>query len=109
MPHRRSIAIGFTCARNRLCTASVELDRSKRLSRNLPRAEHVPITPDMKTSLRLHSLILLALLAPHWAFAAEPDKDSFVPIFDGKTLNGWHASAKTRSEEHTSELQSRQY
>jgi hypothetical protein len=26
---------------------------------------------------------------------AKPDKDGFVPLFDGKTLEGWHVSAKT--------------
>jgi hypothetical protein len=49
----------------------------------------------MKTSLRLHFLTILALLSSQWALAAEPDKDGFAPIFDGKTLNGWHASTKT--------------
>jgi len=27
--------------------------------------------------------------------AAEPDELGFVPLFDGKSLNGWHISAKT--------------
>ncbi len=63
--------------------------------RNLTKAEQGPITPDMRTSLALHSLTILALLTSHWTLAAEPDKEGFVPIFDGKTLNGWHASAKT--------------
>jgi len=27
--------------------------------------------------------------------AAEPDEHGFVPLFDGKSLNGWHISAKT--------------
>jgi hypothetical protein len=49
----------------------------------------------MRTFLKMPVLIILALLASRWALAAEPDKDGFVPIFDGKTLNGWHASAKT--------------
>jgi hypothetical protein len=62
---------------------------------DLTKAEQGPITPDMRTSLGLHSLTILALLASHWTLAAEPDKEGFVPIFDGKTLNGWHASAKT--------------
>src|SRR5947207_11837820 len=26
---------------------------------------------------------------------AQPTPDGFVPIFDGKTLQGWHASAQT--------------
>jgi hypothetical protein len=28
-------------------------------------------------------------------FASKPDEAGFEPIFDGKTLKGWHASAKT--------------
>jgi sialate O-acetylesterase len=27
--------------------------------------------------------------------AAQPDKDGFISLFDGKTLNGWHVSAKS--------------
>jgi len=38
--------------------------------------------------IRLGSLVLALLLAP-MAAAAEPDKDGFVPLFDGKTLAGW--------------------
>ncbi|HVK16083.1 MAG TPA: family 16 glycoside hydrolase [Fimbriiglobus sp.] len=39
----------------------------------------------MTRSLAL--LVLLALAVP--AFAAEPDKDGFVPLFNGKDLDGW--------------------
>ena len=28
-------------------------------------------------------------------FAGKPDNKGFVSIFDGKTLEGWHVSAKT--------------
>ncbi len=41
---------------------------------------------------------LLLLLAAFPAFAAEPDKDGFVPLFNGKDLAGWHnvnCAAKT--------------
>ena len=38
--------------------------------------------------MRLSALLVsLAFAAP--AFAAEPDKDGFTPMFDGKTLTGW--------------------
>ena len=39
------------------------------------------------------------------SLSAQPAADGFIPIFDGKTLNGWHASAKTghsRASEHKS-------
>jgi len=39
------------------------------------------------------------------SLSAQPASDGFIPIFDGKTLNGWHASAKTghsRASEHKS-------
>jgi hypothetical protein len=38
------------------------------------------------------AVALAALFAPQ---AAEPDPNGFIPLFDGKTLNGWHVSAKT--------------
>ena len=47
--------------------------------RNLTKAEQGPITPDMRTSLALHSLTILALLTSHWTLAAEPDKEGFRP------------------------------
>lgn len=37
--------------------------------------------------MRLSALLVCLLATP--AFAAEPDKDGFVPMFDGKTLAGW--------------------
>jgi len=39
------------------------------------------------------------------SLSAQPAADGFIPIFDGKTLTGWHASAKTghsRASEHKS-------
>jgi hypothetical protein len=41
------------------------------------------------------SLLLFALLAATAPAALAAADDGFVPIFDGKTTNGWHASAKT--------------
>lgn len=46
---------------------------------------------DMKTLL----LPVVALLLSPLAFAQEKAEDGFVSIFDGKTLAGWHVSAKT--------------
>ncbi len=42
---------------------------------------------NMKTRIALIAALPLSLLAAN--------DDGFVPIFDGKTLNGWHASAKS--------------
>ncbi len=39
--------------------------------------------------IRFSAFILVLALAP-LALAAEPDKDGYVPLFDGKTLAGWH-------------------
>jgi hypothetical protein len=36
----------------------------------------------------LSAFLLLLLVTP--LFAAEPDKDGFVPLFNGKDLTGWH-------------------
>jgi hypothetical protein len=49
----------------------------------------------MRTRLALHILTLAALLTIQSILVARADENGFVPIFDGKTLNGWHASAKT--------------
>ena len=38
-------------------------------------------------------LLVLSLVSP--TFAAEPKEAGFVPIFDGKTLNGWHVNSQT--------------
>lgn len=38
---------------------------------------------------------MVVLLASASALSAQTSSDGFAPIFDGKTLNGWHASAKT--------------
>ena len=40
-------------------------------------------------------LASLFLLNQSPGFAGKPDDKGFVPIFDGKTLKGWHVSAKT--------------
>lgn len=37
--------------------------------------------------MRLAALLMVLFATP--TFAAEPDKDGFVPMFDGKTLKGW--------------------
>jgi hypothetical protein len=48
----------------------------------------------MKAPLWLtRSLLVLAVSA--LSVSAQPAPDGFVPVFDGKTLKGWHASAKT--------------
>jgi len=39
--------------------------------------------------IRWNAFILVLALTPI-ALAAEPDKDGYVPLFDGKTLTGWH-------------------
>jgi 3-keto-disaccharide hydrolase len=39
-------------------------------------------------------LIALAGATP-WSLSAQSETDGFVPIFDGKTLKGWHVSAQT--------------
>lgn len=44
----------------------------------------------------LSSAVLAGVLAFAWNVSAQPsDTNGFVPLFDGKTLAGWHASAKT--------------
>jgi hypothetical protein len=59
----------------------------------------------MKQSLRLPGASLVALAAVVLAVTAALAQEGFTPIFDGKTLQGWHASAKTghsRASKNTS-------
>lgn len=51
----------------------------------------------MPFSNRLLAAALTGFLAASSAFtrAAEPDAEGFIPIFDGKSLNGWHVSSQT--------------
>src|SRR5438552_14510732 len=46
-------------------------------------------------SLAACLLTSLFLFGPSPGFADKPDDKGFVSIFDGKTLEGWHVSAKT--------------
>ncbi|NQT87057.1 DUF1080 domain-containing protein [bacterium] len=47
--------------------------------------------------MRTGMAIALALLIGVSSFAGEADKDGWVTIFDGKSLDGWKASEKTES------------
>ena len=49
----------------------------------------------MKTSRLEYKVFATLLVSAGAALAAQPAADGFVPIFDGKTLQGWHASART--------------
>lgn len=58
----------------------------------------------MKASLWFGAPVMIVLVFS-LSLSAQPAADGFIPIFDGKTLNGWHASAKTghsRASEHKS-------
>jgi hypothetical protein len=48
----------------------------------------------MKPPLRA-SILACTIARLFAAQAAEPDANGFVSLFDGKSLNGWHVSAKT--------------
>ncbi|MEO8350607.1 MAG: DUF1080 domain-containing protein [Chthoniobacteraceae bacterium] len=43
----------------------------------------------------LRTVVTLTALSFSIAFAQEKTEEGFVPIYDGKTLAGWHVSAKT--------------
>lgn len=45
--------------------------------------------------MRILLLVLLISASGFATGAAEADRDGFVPLFDGKSLAGWHVSAKT--------------
>src|SRR5690242_11455801 len=49
----------------------------------------------MKTSPLLKTVMLAVLCATTPSFSHAAGWDGFVPIFDGKTLQGWHVSGKT--------------
>jgi hypothetical protein len=49
----------------------------------------------MKTPIFAAGAAALAMLTSTLAVSAQSSADSFVPIFDGKTIQGWHVSAKT--------------
>jgi hypothetical protein len=53
-----------------------------------------PIHADMSTHF-LPRFLVVAVLAVSAGQLPAQSADGFVPIFDGKTLAGWHASAKT--------------
>jgi 3-keto-disaccharide hydrolase len=59
----------------------------------------------MKMLVPENHAFLFILLAVAPAVCAQSSSDGFVPIFDGATLKGWHASAKTghsRASQHQS-------
>jgi len=49
----------------------------------------------MKTCFNRFQLALALLAVSGVTCSAQETNDGFVPIFDGKTLKGWHVSAKT--------------
>ncbi len=39
--------------------------------------------------MKRHALVLLLLLAPALAFSEDPDRKEWIPLFNGKNLDGW--------------------
>lgn len=56
-------------------------------------------------NIKKHTTLALTITLLIGASAAEPDKDGWQTLFDGKTLTGWHVSTKTghsRTSKNTS-------
>ncbi|MBM3872029.1 MAG: DUF1080 domain-containing protein [Verrucomicrobia bacterium] len=56
-------------------------------------------------NIKKHTTLALTITLLTGASAAEPDKDGWQTLFDGKTLTGWHVSTKTghsRTSKNTS-------